>query len=81
MTAPVVMWGSLRWRVLVWSCSEPGEWTYEAIADDLEEEPSRVLSAVRSLRQRGLLGYAEHLSPTENGFAAMRQGTMRHAEN
>ena len=33
MTAPVVMWGSLRWRVLVWSCSEPGEWTYEAIHD------------------------------------------------
>jgi hypothetical protein len=72
MTAgPAVMRGTLRWRVLVWVCSEPGEWSIRSLAADMEESYARVKPAVYSLRARGLLAYGLRLSPTPTGRRAL----------
>jgi hypothetical protein len=78
VSAPVVLWGSLRWRVLVWACSEPGEWTYRSMAADLGEDWVKVKHAVYALQQRGLLARGKTLRPTPDGERALQGG--RHAE-
>ena len=68
---PMVMRGTLRWRVLVWACSDPGEWSIRSLAVDLEEEHGRVKAAVYALQARGLLAYGLRLRPTPTGRRAL----------
>lgn len=72
MTAPpMVKRGTLRWRVLVWACSDPGDWSACTLAADLDEEAGRVRDAVYGLQQRGLMAYGARLRPTPTGRRAL----------
>ena len=70
---PMVKRGTLRWRVLVWACSEPGEWTVDSIADDMGEPERSVRNAIQGLKGRGLLSRGHRLLPTPDGERAIQQ--------
>ena len=72
MTAPpTIKRGSLRWRVMVWAASDPGEWSIRSLARDLGEDWTRVRAAVYGLQQRGLMAYGARLRPTPTGRRAL----------
>lgn len=72
MTAPPMLKrGTLRWRVLVWAASDPGEWSIHSLADDMDEPWTRVRDAVYGLQQRGLMAYGARLRPTPIGRRAL----------
>ena len=72
MTAPPMLKrGTLRWRVLVWAASDPGEWSIKSLAADLDEDWTRVRAAVYALQQRGLMAYGARLRPTPTGRRAL----------
>ena len=72
MTAPPMLKrGTLRWRVLVWAASDPGEWSIKTMAADLAEDWTRVRAAVYALQQRGLMAYGARLRPTPTGRRAL----------
>ena len=68
---------SRRWTILNYIVSEPDEWTARSIADDLEDSPKHIGSAVRALEMQGLLvkgkhiGRARALFPTPAGVEAL----------
>ncbi len=72
MTAPpMIMRDTLRWRVLVWAASDPGEWSIKSMADDMDEPWTRVRDAVYGLQQRGLMAYGRRLRVTPTGRRAL----------
>lgn len=66
--------GSMRWRVLTYAVSEPGEWTTGAIAEDMcaPELTPRIRRAASLLRERRYLHPHDPkrpgLRPTAAGF-------------
>lgn len=63
--------GTLIHTVLIYSVSEPGEWTAEDIADDLPEgDPAQVRRAVAALVAGGLL----HQNSTDHRLYPSRTG-------
>ena len=72
MTAPpMVKRGTLRWKVLLWASSDPGEWSISSLAIDLDEDRERVKAAVYALQARGLMAYGSRLRPTPTGRRAL----------
>ena len=75
-----VLRGSLAQVVLSYAVSEPGEWTAQKIAEDIEIRVSTISENVRSLERRGMIISKAKLTsihPTDRGRDVLRRSMQK----